>query len=95
MLITGLPISDYWLEEATVPKGYFPIVPIKFYIADADTTDSPHMLDVPNSPFVNLGSKTTRLSLIFATIAALAGVTVPAVWFLYRRHRPKKNNDGK
>lgn len=95
VLITGLPISDYWLEESTVPKGYFPIVPIKFYIADADTTDSPHMLDVPNSPFVNLGSKTTRLSLIFATIAALAGVTVPAVWFLYRRHRPKKNNDGK
>lgn len=92
VLITGIPLSEYWLEESTVPKSYFPVVPLRFAIDENDTTDAPHEINIVNSPFVNLSSGVNKLHLLAAIIAGCAGIALPASLFLiWRRRHPKKD----
>lgn len=95
VLITGIPLSEYWLEESTVPKSYFPVVPLKFVIDENDTTDAPHEINIVNSPFVNLSSGVNKFNLLATIIAICAGIALPASLFMiwHRRHTKKDESE--
>ena len=54
-VIYGLPSGSYWLEENTVPAGYYPCAPAKFIVDETQNTESPLEIIIPNSEYVNLG----------------------------------------
>ena len=54
-VIYGLPLGNYWLEETTVPEGYYPTAPAKIMIGETNSIEVPYKAVIPNSVFVKLG----------------------------------------
>ncbi len=86
-IIHGLPHGSYWLEENTVPSGYYPAAPMKITITDQNDFELPCMAVIPNSVFVKLGLDRERYII---PIACLLLVSTSAGIFLYKRKRRKK-----
>lgn len=88
-VIYGLPIGNYWLEEKTVPAGYYPTAPVKVTIGETNSIDVPYQAVIPNSVFVKLGLDRDKYNVpiaIGATLLVLGGVIFMAI----RRKRKRK-----
>ncbi|MBN2878214.1 MAG: Cys-Gln thioester bond-forming surface protein [Clostridia bacterium] len=87
-VIYGLPSGSYWLEENTVPVGYYPCAPAKFIVDDTQNTEAPLEIIIPNSEYVNLGLDRDRWYLP-AAIAAIV-LLLFAVVVLFIMKKPNK-----
>lgn len=91
-VVYGLPIGNYWLEEKTVPEGYYPTAPVKVTIGETNSIEVPYQAVIPNSVFVKLGLDRDKYNApiaIGATLLVLGGVVFMAV----RRKRKRKTNE--
>lgn len=89
VVIYGLPIGSYWLEEKTVPDGYYPTAPVKVIIGETNSIDVPYQAVIPNSVFVKLGLDRDKYNVpiaIGATLLVLGCVVFMAI----RRKRKRK-----
>lgn len=81
-IIYGLPASQYQLEEAVVPQGFFPAVPQSIGIAMAHTSETPKEVVVVNTPAVKLGMDSARFNVVTAivlTVLIVGAITLAAV----------------
>ena len=88
-VIYGLPLGNYWLEETTVPEGYYPTAPVKVTICETNNIDMPYKAVIPNSVFVKLGLDRDKYNIpiaIGATILVLGSV----IFMVIRRKRKRK-----
>ena len=51
----GMPLGDIWVEETTVPDGYFPISAQKLTITKEMNDAAPYEMTIKNNKFVKLG----------------------------------------
>ena len=51
----GMPLGDIWVEETTVPDGYFPISAQKLTITKEMSDATPYEMTIKNNKFVKLG----------------------------------------
>lgn len=51
----GMPLGDIWVEETTVPDGYFPISAQKLTITKEMSDAAPYEMTIKNNKFVKLG----------------------------------------
>ncbi len=83
-VIYGLHTGSYWLEECTVPSGYYPTAPIKVTISENNDIEVPCKTVIPNSIFVKLGLDRERW-IIPIVLGVL--VTASGLFFFIRRKR--------
>ena len=89
-VIYGLPLGNYWLEETTVPEGYYPTAPVKVTIGETNSIEVPYKAVIPNSVFVKLGLDRDKYNVpiaIGSTILVIGGVA-----FMVLRRRRKRRN---
>ena len=85
--IYGIPAGTYWLEETTVPAGYYPCAPAKIIIDEYANTDTPLEVYIPNSEFVNLGLNRDRWYLPIAiSLVGLLSFTIILLVIFRKRH---------
>ena len=51
----GVPLGDIWVEETTVPDGYFPISAQQLTVTKEMSSDAPYVMTIKNHRFVKLG----------------------------------------
>jgi len=51
----GVPLGDIWVEETTVPDGYFPISAQQLTVTKEMSNDAPYVMTIKNHRFVKLG----------------------------------------
>ena len=85
-IVYGLPTGSYWLEETTVPEGYYPAAPKKFVISDKNSIEIPCEVVVPNSVFVKLGLDRDKYNIPIA-IGSAASALAGLVFFFARRKK--------
>ncbi len=87
-LIYGLPLGNYWLEETTVPEGYYPTAPVKVTIGDMNNIEVPYKAIIPNSVFVKLGLDRDKYNVPIGIGATV--LVVGAVIFMVLRRRERR-----
>lgn len=87
--IYGLPLGIYWLEESTVPEGYYPTAPVKVTIGETNDIEKQYEAVIPNSVFVKLGLDRERY--IYPLVAGLLIIIAVVSFIIIRRRRTKKN----
>lgn len=90
-VIYGLPVGNYWIEESTVPTGYYPAAPVKITISETNNIDMPYETIIPNSKFVKLGLDRDRYNVPIAiglTLLAIGGT----VFLLIKRKRKERRS---
>lgn len=85
--ICGLPLANYWLEESTVPEGYYPTAPVKVTIGETNDIEEPYEAVIPNSVFVKLGLDRERY--IYPIVAGLL-IIVSVIVFIIICRRKKR-----
>lgn len=98
IMVIGLPFREVWLEETTVPKGYFPLPAQKLELTADHTFDMPLTVTVENNPAVKLGIDSDKYNpLIAIGICALViagAVTKYVLWNKkLRRKEGAKNSE--
>ncbi len=66
IMVIGLPLGEVWLEETTVPEGYFPVPAQKLELAADHTFDMPLAVTVENNPAVKLGIDSDKYNPLIA-----------------------------
>ena len=86
--IQALPTGVYWLEETTVPDGYYPSAAQKVTITDENGTENPHIITIPNSIYVKLGHDYRKL--VYGI--AIGGLTLLGLtaFFIIKRKKYRK-----
>lgn len=90
LTVYGLPIGEVWVEESTVPKGFFPIAAFKVEITAGNWSKEPLTTTVKNAVFVKLGMDYDKYEYLYPYISAallLSGGL--AAFFIIRK---KKRN---
>ena len=90
-VIYGLPLGNYWLEETTVPEGYYPTAPVKVIIGETDSIEVPYKAVIPNSVFVKLGLDRDKYNVPIAIGAAILIISGVVFMVLRRRRKRRKN----
>lgn len=86
LMVIGLPLGEVWLEETTVPKGYFPVPAQKLEITAEHTFDMPLETTVENNPSVKLGIDSDKYNpLIAIGLCLLLVGGVIGKYFLWAR----------
>ncbi|MEX1377292.1 MAG: SpaA isopeptide-forming pilin-related protein [Eubacteriales bacterium] len=70
-VIYGIPFGDYWLEESTIPSGYYPTAPVRVSISDVNDIENPYEAIVPNSVFVKLGLDRDKYNVVIAIVLSI------------------------
>jgi uncharacterized surface anchored protein len=89
-VIYGLPFGNYWLEEETVPTGYYPTAPVKVTVSETNNIEVPYKAVIPNSVFVKLGLDRDKYNVPIAIGAT--GLIIGGVAFMMLRWRKKRRN---
>jgi len=86
--IQALPTGVYWLEETTVPTGYYPSAAQKVAITDENGTENPYTITIPNSIYVKLGHDYRKL--VYGI--AIGGLTLLGLtaFFIIKRKKDRK-----
>ena len=87
--IQALPNGVYWLEETTVPDGYYPSAAQKVTITDENGTENPASITIPNSIYVKLGHDYRKL-VYGSAIGGLALLGLAAFLFIKRKKESKQ-----
>ncbi len=85
-VIYGLPLGNYWLEETTVPEGYYPTAPVKVTIGETNSIEVPYKAVIPNSVFVKLGLDRDKYNVPIA-IGITVLVIVGVIFMVLRRRK--------
>ena len=85
----ALPTGVYWLEETTVPDGYYPSAAQKVTITDENGTENPYTITIPNSIYVKLGHDYRQL-VYGSAIGGLALLGLTAFLFIKRKKESKQ-----
>ena len=86
-IIYGLPLGNYWLEEATVPEGYYPTAPVKVTIGGTNNIEVPYEAVIPNSVFEKLGLDRDKYNVPIAIGATALIIGCTTVMVLKRRKK--------
>lgn len=90
-VIYGLPFGNYWLEESTVPTGYYPTAPVKITIGETNNIELPYEAIIPNSVFVKLGLDRDKYNVPIA-IGAVILIAAAGLFFIIHRRKRKVSN---
>lgn len=85
LTVYGLPYGSYWIEESTIPTGYFPSSAKKVTIGKKSTIDVPCMLVIPNSEFVKLGLDRERW--LYPLLAGVLILSAIGLFFIIKRRK--------
>lgn len=89
--IYGLPFGNYWLEESTVPTGFYPTAPVKITISEKNDIEAPYEAIIPNSVFVKLGLDRDRYNIPIAIGAVILTAAAGLFFIIHRRKRKIRN----
>ena len=86
--IQALPTGVYWMEETTVPDGYYPSAAQKVTLTDENGTENPYTITIPNSIYVKLGHDYRKL--VYG--GAIGGVVLLSLtaFFIIKRKKDRK-----
>ncbi len=84
-IVHGLPFGNYWLEESTVPDGYYPTAPVKVTIRESNDIDIPCESTIANSKYVKLGLDRERW--LYPLYAVLIVSATTGLFFYFRKKR--------
>ena len=89
-IIYGLPLGNYWLEEATVPSGYYPTAPVKVTIGETNNIEVPYKAVIPNSVFVKLGLDRDKYNVPIAIGVTILIIGIVA-FMVFKRRKKRRN----
>ena len=84
----GMPLGDIWVEETTVPDGYFPISAQKLTITKEMSDAAPYEMTIKNNKFVKLGMNSDWWefpALCGGVLLLLAGGVVAIIYLRKKR----------
>ena len=85
-----MPLGDIWVEETTVPDGYFPISAQQLTVTKEMSSDAPYEMTIKNHRFVKLGMNSDWWefpALIGGIVLLLGGAAVGIVMIVRRKRR--------
>mgnify|MGYP001527210928 FL=1 len=94
--VLGLPLdTEVYIEESTVPNGFFPNPAYKVVLTEDYTFEVPLETTITNTPSVKLGIDSDKYDIPIAIGITLLGVGVVAWRVIVAVKRKKKKKDNK